>query len=494
MSAHSASAQAAGPTPDHGIGSRAPDIANAAVLGSEKNFNSDSSPTDSDSAGESDFKEGGYGWVVVASVFLVNAHTWGLNSSYAVFLAYYLRSGIISGASPLAFAFVGGLSISIALLVSPLATLCIGRFGTNATLRFGTVLEAVSFIGASFSTHKWHLLLSQGVCFGMGLGFCFTATVGVVPQWFTKRRSFANAISTGGSGFGGLVYSLATDAMIRNLGLAWSFRILAVISFVVNGACTLTLRDRNKAVGAIHIAFHIDLLKRPEFLLYIGWGFFAIISYVIVVFSLADYAHMMGFDPSQGSVVAAVFNLSQGLGRPLIGLVSDKVGRINIAAIGTLISAITTFFIWTFAGRFYPGLIIYALFGMFCGTIWPCVAPVGAEVVGLQLLPSALSLYWLVLVLPSTFAEVIGLSLRTSGTNGYINVQVFVGALYCVSFASIWLLRSWKVQQMDALGLTCDKEAAGNQDAHAIAGLPERAQQPSLVRSYIDGMFVIKRV
>lgn len=51
--------------------------------------------------------------VVVFSVLLVNAHTWGLNSSYAVFLAYYLRSGTIEGASPLGFAFVGGLSISI---------------------------------------------------------------------------------------------------------------------------------------------------------------------------------------------------------------------------------------------------------------------------------------------------------------------------------------------------------------------------------------------
>lgn len=51
--------------------------------------------------------------IVVLSVLLVNAHTWGLNSSYAVFLAHYLRSGTIDGASALGFAFVGGLSISI---------------------------------------------------------------------------------------------------------------------------------------------------------------------------------------------------------------------------------------------------------------------------------------------------------------------------------------------------------------------------------------------
>ncbi len=102
--------------------------------------------------------------MVVFSVLLVNAHTWGLNSSYAVFLAYYLRSGTIEGASPLGFAFVGGLSISIcepppprsqettpviltnsvweALLVSPIATWFIGRFGTAFTLRIGVVLEA----------------------------------------------------------------------------------------------------------------------------------------------------------------------------------------------------------------------------------------------------------------------------------------------------------------------------------------------------------------
>ena len=102
--------------------------------------------------------------MVVLSVLLVNAHTWGLNSSYAVFLAYYLRSGTIEGASPLGFAFVGGLSISIgkppppgsqemtlvvltnnvweALLASPIATWFIGRVGTAFTLRIGVVLEA----------------------------------------------------------------------------------------------------------------------------------------------------------------------------------------------------------------------------------------------------------------------------------------------------------------------------------------------------------------
>ena len=62
-----------------------------------------------------EFKEGGYGWVVVLAVFLMNAHTWGLNSAYAVFLAYYLNNNVFPDSSAIAYAFVGGLSISIGM-------------------------------------------------------------------------------------------------------------------------------------------------------------------------------------------------------------------------------------------------------------------------------------------------------------------------------------------------------------------------------------------
>ncbi|KAL2128036.1 hypothetical protein VTI74DRAFT_9824 [Chaetomium olivicolor] len=460
----------------------------------EKSTGSEESPIESDSPGEADFKEGGYGWVVVLSVLLVNAHTWGLNSSYAVFLAYYLRSGTIEGSSPLGFAFVGGLSISTAFLISPFCTWCIGRFGTAFSLRVGVAFEAISFIGASFSTHIWHLLLSQGVCFGIGLGFCFTSTVGVVPQWFTKRRSFANSVATSGSGFGGLTYSLATNAMISNLGLAWSFRILAILAFVVNGVCSLLLRDRNKAVGAIHVPFHMALFKRFEYWMFVGWGFFSLLSYVIVVFSITDYAQSVGFSASQGSLAAAIFNLSQGIGRPLIGLASDRLGRINVAAIGTLIAGLAAFFLWIFAGSHFGGLIVYALFGGVAGIIWPCIAPVGAEVVGLQLLPAALSIYWLVLVLPATFSEVIGLSLRTSGIHAYLNVQAFTGSMYIAGFVSIWLLRSWKLQQLELLGLDDKQQTEGTQDSSAGEDATPATQRTGRLRSYLRGMTAIKRV
>lgn len=165
-----------------------------------------------------------------------------------------------------------------------------------------------AFIGASFTSQIWHLVLSQGICFGAGMGFLFTASVGLVPQWFSKRRSLANSIGSAGSGFGGLTYSLAANAMIDRLGLDWAFRILAILAFVVNGICSFTARDRNKEVGAVYVAFHAELFRKIEFYMFLAWGFFSLLGYVIVVFSLADYSQTVGFTATQGSIVAAIFN------------------------------------------------------------------------------------------------------------------------------------------------------------------------------------------
>ncbi|KAJ0276176.1 hypothetical protein CBS470a_010930 [Colletotrichum nupharicola] len=455
---------------DHGGVVQMPDSVSRAAESEKRNDTSPSQTSSPRTSEEVEFKEGGYGWVVVACVFLINAHTWGLNSSYAVFLAYYLNSGAFPGASPITLAFVGGLSFS--------------------------VVQSAALVGASFTTQIWHLLLSQGIGFGVGMGFTFNATVGVIPQWFIVRRSFASAIGSAGSGLGGLIYSLSSTAMIHNIGLPWAFRILAILSFVVNGICCVLMRDRNKALGSVHAAFHKDLFKRTEFWLFMSWGFFSLFAYVIVVFSLADFAETVGFTASQGSIASAMFQLSQGIGRPIIGLISDRVGRINVAGLGTLVAGLATLFVWIFSGRYFAGTIIYALFGAFAGCIWATVTPVGAEVVGIQLLPSALSIFWMILVLPATFAEPIALTIKGSDIDAYLGVEIFVGFMYIAAFISLWSLRVWKIRELESLDLPEHEraDALRNNDALSLSTSRRTGPKPSLVHSIFKGALAVQRV
>lgn len=286
--------------------------------------------------------------------------------------------------------------------MSPLATYITRVYGTRTTLLLGVALEVLALITASFTTEVWQLFLSQGICFGFGMGFLFVGSVGVVPQWFTKRRSLANGIGTAGSGMGGMIYSLATNAMIERLGVRWAFRILGILAATVNTVCAIMMRDRNKSIGAKQLAFDYMLFKRGEYWLLLGWGFFSLMGYIVLLFSLPNYAVSVGLSSQQGSVVGALLNLGQGLGRPFVGIFSDSAGRINLAGLCTFICGLFCFVIWIFA-KTYGVIIFFAIIvGTVAGTFWTTIGPVSAEVVGLKELPSALSIVWLALVLPTT--------------------------------------------------------------------------------------------
>lgn len=336
----------------------------------------------------------------------------------------------------------------MALFVSPIATIVTRKYGTRATLAIGIIFETGALLGASFTYEIWQLFLSQGVCFGWGMGFLFVGSVGVVPQWFKRRRSFANSIGTAGSGIGALIYSLATNAMIQNISLGWAFRILAIMAFSVNTICAILIKDRNKQVGSVQKALDLSLFKKPQFLLFLGWGWFSMLGYVVLLFSVANYARSIGLNAQQASVVSALLNLGQGIGRPFVGYFSDAGGRINMAMLSTFLAGLFSLVIWIFA-KSYGVLIFYALIGgSVAGTFWTTVAPVGAEVIGLKRLPSALSITWLVLVLPCTFAEPIGLELRTGNGDQYLHAQLFVGFMYIGASICLWFLRAWKVKEL----------------------------------------------
>ncbi|RFU32935.1 hypothetical protein B7463_g3405, partial [Scytalidium lignicola] len=358
----------------------------------------------------SEAPDGGYGWVVVAAVFLNNAHHWGIASSYGIFLSYYLSTTTFHGATPLEFAFIGGLVVSQALMIGPLASTITRLYGVRTTLLCGTLVETAALIGASFVNETWQLFLSLGICFGWGAGLQYISTVGIIPQWFSKRRGLASGIAAAGSGTGGLIYSLASNALIQSIGIAWTYRVIAIVAFVVNILCAYLFRDRNKHVGAKPAAINMLLFKRLPYWLFLGWGFLSIIGFEMVLFSLDDYARNIGLSAHQGSVITAMINLGQALGRPAIGLISDKLGRLNVATV-----------------------------------------PVAAEIVDLPDLPAGLTMMWLICAIPATFSEVMALELRQKVNDkfDYINTQIFAGAVFLGASVCLLGTRTWKSVELE---------------------------------------------
>ena len=238
------------------------------------------------------------------------------------------------------------------------------------TLAIGIALETAALIASSFATRVWHLFLAQGVLYGWGCSFLYVGSIGIIPQWFTRRRSLASALAAAGSGLGGMSYALGFEAMIERFGFAWCFRISAVVAFSINIICTVLIRDRNNDVKPNQKAFDLALLKQYRFWLILAWGWLSTLGYTIILFSLPDNARKLGLKLRQGSIVAAIANLGMAVGRPVVGYFSDRIGRINMVCIATLLCAIFSFAIWIPAQN-YAVLLVFAFFGgATCGTFY----------------------------------------------------------------------------------------------------------------------------
>ncbi|CAG7918898.1 unnamed protein product [Penicillium olsonii] len=386
--------------------------------------------------------DGGYGWVCVIAAAIVNAHSWGFNSAYGVFLAYYLSHETFPGASRLEYAFVGSLSLTTMFIISPIATMATLKYGIRKTMFAGVIFETASFICASFASQIWHLFITQGIMFGLGMGLLFIPVASVVPQWFTSKRSLASGVSLSGAGLGGLVYSLVAEAMIRNIGLSWAFRVIGILAFCVNTCCVLLIKDRGLTSKSGKVAMRIDFFKRLDFNLLVGYGVFTVLGYFILIYSLANYGVQIGLTSSQASLVSGIFNLSQAVGRPLIGYFSDTVGRIKMAGVTSFAAGVIALAVWVNA-QSYGLLMFFAVAdGLFAGGFWALIAPLVAEILGLDQVSHGMNIVWLSIVIPATFSEPIALAI-TSTTGKYLGAQLFTGFMYVGASAflgALWLV------------------------------------------------------
>ncbi|KAK3367367.1 major facilitator superfamily domain-containing protein [Lasiosphaeria ovina] len=323
--------------------------------------------------------------------------------AFGVYLSEYVSSGVFSDARPLEYGLVGGLNFSSSMLLAPRATSPTRRFGVQL---LGSLLQGTGYVAASFASATWHLYLSQGLLVGCGIGLLVIPSTAILSQWFSKKRSIANGISSAGSGLG----------------------------------ATLLIRDRNRYINPTQLGFDFTLLQQR-----------AHVRYIVLLFSLSDYALEIGLSSHQATDLVGFLNVGTAVGRPVIGIVSDYGSRTKTACALTFLCGVLCFTLWIPAKSFGLAITFSILCGAIFGIFWMTIGPLCVEVAGLRNLQSLLSLSWITVVIPAASAEVIGLRLREiPAPRPYIYVQIFAGLAYIVASG---LVRQWHPHRRSRLHL-----------------------------------------
>lgn len=400
-------------------------------------------------------KFSGWGLASVVAVGIFNFNTWGANSAYALYLQHYIANDVFEGASKLDYAIVGGLAFGTGLSFAPFINYLIGVVGGyKRVLAGGVFLNFVGVFLASFSTKLWHIYCTQGALSGLGMGFIAVANVAIVPQWFQGgpggKRNLAMGLTAAGSGLGGIVYNIGMEPLLKHQSFRWSLRVQAIMGLGLNAVALVLIRSRNTSVKPVYKIYDKQVWCCFGYSCMVLWIMFTNFGYVVLMYNLGDFTRSLGYSSTDASIVSTCVAIGVVFGRPLVGLLSDIVGPINVTIIASWLVCLLSLGMWIPCRNLATAIVFALLAGALMGSIWLTMATINAAIVGLKKFGIAVSICWITTGVFGFASPIMGLALKRNGPispTQYVPAAVFVGISYFLAGASLCVLRSWIIHR-----------------------------------------------
>lgn len=183
--------------------------------------------------------DGGWGWVVVLSSFVISMIADGISFSFGLLYIEFLEE---FEASKSTTAWIGSLFIAVPLLSGPVMSALVDRYGCRSMTILGGIISTLGFVLASISTTLEMMMITFGVIAGLGLGLVYVTAVVSIAYWFEKKRNLAVGLGACGTGVGTFVYAPMTQYFIEEYG--WRGTILLLSGTLLNlCVCGCVMRD-----------------------------------------------------------------------------------------------------------------------------------------------------------------------------------------------------------------------------------------------------------
>ncbi|KAK0195059.1 MFS general substrate transporter [Armillaria mellea] len=302
-------------------------------------------------------------WAYMISAWLIELLVWSYPFSYGVFLNYYSSHEFKDSSSTL-LALVGSLSTGLIYLSSIVILPIITRYPARKKqmMYVGLGLSVAGLIGAAFSNTPEMLVLTQGVMYSIGGSFLYFPVMTYLFEWFSDKKGLANGLIFSGTGVGGVVMPIITEALLNKYGrkvtmlaLATSFALLVIPAFPY-------IKPRFLKYHPFWVLSIANLVQ--------GLGIFLPTLY------LPTFATDLGLNnaTSVGTWSLSLMNGASAPGLIFLGYLSDRFDlRISIF-ISALGSSLAVLFIWGFTTHIAPLLVFACVYG-FLAPSWSAMWP-----------------------------------------------------------------------------------------------------------------------
>lgn len=364
-------------------------------------------------------------------------NTWGAYQTY-------YEQNLLADTSSSTIAWIGSLQSFLLMLVGVITGPLFDAGYFRALVSFAAFMLPFGLMMTSLSTKYWHLILSQGVCIGLAAGCLFVPSVAILPQYFRRKRGFANGLAASGSSIGGVVYPIMFNQLQKQIGFPWATRALGFLCFGTICISLSFMRVRFQPKDKRKL-YQLEAFKDPAYCLFVGAMFLGFLGFYNFLFYVQSYAIDTGIvDGNLGFYLLSMLNAASTFGRIGPNFIADHTGPLNMLTPAVTITSILAF-VWIRVHT-VPGIIILAVFyGFFSGGFVSLPPVVMASMTpDVRDLGTRLGMVFAITSIGLLIGTPIGGAILND-TNQYLGVQLFTACCLIASatlFASVRLVRS----------------------------------------------------
>lgn len=414
-------------------------------------------------------------WYQVIVGFFVNFMTWGMPNAYGVFQLYYSQT---TGWSSSQISWVGSIQLFLTFIGGSVSGRLADAGYARHCILLGSILNIIGIMTASIASAYWQVILSLGVCVGLGGGMMALPAAAAIGSRLRHRRALAMSLSGCGASIGAISYAATVQYLIPVIGFPWALRCCGLLSIIASITANALARPplyTRKSGGLIDwSAFEsgfFGMFCLGGFLVY--FSLFAATIYVSVIAlfitktlrecrllirpKINSFAsNTLGFEASKSIQFLLISNAASILARPMSGMIADHVfGEVNTwNLVCFLLSGML--FAWT-GVRTQPAMYAYSvLMGFLNGAaqgIFP--SAVNSLSIGTDKLGTRLGMVFGLcgvasLAGPPTMGAIID-----ANKGQYLWAQVCGGTLMCVGCLTVGSARLFfaRTRLRDEIGL-----------------------------------------
>ncbi|KAM4615794.1 monocarboxylate transporter 13 [Polymixia lowei] len=357
--------------------------------------------------------DGGYGWVVVASAFLVMGLTAAVLKNFGLFfLEIQKHFGVLTSTT----SWITSTAIAMFHVAAPVASALSVQFSHRVVIIIGGLLTTSGMILASLDLSLPWMYLSIGILQGTGIAFSWIPANSMVSHYFLRWRPIAYAVASSGECVFAIAFSPFFQWLIETY--TWQGALLVIgglqLNLCVCGALMRPLEaparsplletkrgpDGRAAAAAVapkkKVIFQWSLLRKPELSLYILFAVFAAAGFFIPTLFLVPFATSLGMEQYWAASILSVLATADLAGRLTCGwLANIRLWR-NLQLLTMVVTLLGVVLLLLPVGQDYWAVLVFSsLYGFLFGCVVAIHVTAIVDIVGLEGFDSGLGLFML---------------------------------------------------------------------------------------------------